>query len=190
MPVRSLFPRWAWTATVLTLALPAALFAQTGSIVGKVVDRATRQPLAGARIVIPGTALETQTNRDGEYRVANVQTGRTSVGVLRLGYRALSDTVRVLAGQSASLDFAMVPSLVTLSEVVVTGTAGNQERRAQSAQVASINASDLIKNAPISNVGELLQSRVPGVAVSSNSGSAGTSKAIRIRGSSSCAVRN
>lgn len=190
MLVRMLTRRWALSIAVLLMALPTTLLAQAGTIAGKVVDRATRQPLAGARIVIPGTALETQTNRDGEYRVTNLQAGRTSVGVLRLGYKGMSDTVRVVAGQTASLDFAMTASLVTLSEVVVTGTAGNQERRAQSAQVASINASDVVKNAPVSNVGELLQSRVPGVAVSSNSGTAGTSKAIRIRGSSSINLSN
>ena len=190
MLVRALTRRWVLPMAVLLMALPSALLAQAGTIVGKVVDRATRQPLAGARIVIPGTALETQTGKDGDYRVTSVPAGRVSVGVLRLGYRAMSDTVRVIAGQSASLDFAMAASLVTLSEVVVTGTAGNQERRAQSAQVASINASDVVKNAPVSNVGELLQSRVPGVAVSSNSGTAGTSKAIRIRGSSSINLSN
>jgi TonB-linked SusC/RagA family outer membrane protein len=190
MLARALSRRWVLPVAVLMLALPTALFGQTGTIVGKATDRTTRQPLAGARVVIPGTTLETQTNKDGEYRVTNVQPGRTSVGVLRLGYKAASDTIRVVAGQTATLDFAMTASLVTLSEVVVTGTAGNQERRAQSAQVASINASELVKNAPVSSVGELLQSRVPGVAVSSNSGTTGSAKAIRIRGSSSINLSN
>jgi TonB-linked SusC/RagA family outer membrane protein len=84
----------------------------------------------------------------------------------------------------------MTASLVTLSEVVITGTAGNQERRAQSAQVASINAAQLTKDAPVSSVGELLQSRVPGVAVSSNSGTAGSAKNIRIRGAASINLSN
>ena len=151
--------RWMPLAAVLALVLPLALSAQSGSIAGKVTDGSTRQPIADVRVVIPGTALETQTNRDGEYRLVNVRPGRALVGVFRLGYKATSDTVRVTANGVTPHDFAMTASLVTLSEVVVTGTAGNQERKAQSAQVASIPAASIVASAPISSVGELLQSR-------------------------------
>jgi TonB-linked SusC/RagA family outer membrane protein len=176
--------------TALMLIVPAALFAQTGVIVGKVIDRTSRQPISEARIVVPGTTLEAQTNKEGDYRLNNVRPGRTVVGVFKIGHKAGSDTVRVFAGQNASLNFDLLPSLVTLSEVVVTGTAGNQERRAQSAQVGSIAASDIVKQAPVSTVSELLQSRTPGVAVNNNSGSVGTAKAIRIRGASSINLSN
>jgi TonB-linked SusC/RagA family outer membrane protein len=182
--------RWVLSVAALMMIVPAALFAQTGFIAGKVIDRATRQPIAEARIVVPGTALETQSNKEGEYRLSNVRAGRTNVGLFRLGYKATSDTVRVVAGQTATLNFELSASLVTLGEVVVTGTAGNQERRAQSAQVASINAAQIVKNAPVSSVGELLQSRIPGVAVGSNSGTVGTAKTIRIRGASSINLSN
>jgi TonB-linked SusC/RagA family outer membrane protein len=182
--------RWPMLAALLTLSVPSALVAQTGIIVGKVTDRATRQPIAEAQVVVPGTALVTQTNRAGEYRLSNVPSGRVSLGVLRLGYKAISDTVRLQPGLTVTKDFDMASSLVTLSEVVVTGTAGNQERRAQSAQVASVNAAQLTKDAPVSTVGELLQSRVPGVAVSANSGTAGSAKTIRIRGAASINLSN
>lgn len=178
-----------WFA-LLMIMLPAALFAQSGTIVGTVTDASTRQPLSAVRIMIPGTTLATQTNAEGSYRITNVPSGRQTVGVFRIGYRATSDTVSVQAGQTLTLDFRMTPSLVTLSEVVVTGTAGNQERRAQSAQVASLDAAALVKTAPVSNVGELLQSRIPGVAISANSGTVGTAKAIRIRGASSINLSN
>ena len=92
----------------------------------------------------------TQTNKDGDFRLGNVRPGRTTVSAFRLGYKAVSDTVRLEAAQTVSLNMTMVASLVTLSEVVVTGTAGNQERRAQSAQVASVNAAQVFKDAPVS----------------------------------------
>jgi TonB-linked SusC/RagA family outer membrane protein len=182
--------RWMSVAAALAFAIPFALQAQTGSVAGKVTDASTRQPIADVRVVIPGTALETQTNRDGEYRLVNVRPGRITVGVFRLGYKATSDTVRVAANGVTTHNIVMTASLVTLSEVVVTGTAGNQERKAQSAQVASVSAASIVSAAPISSVGELLQSRVTGVAVNSNSGTAGTAKAIRIRGSASINLSN
>jgi len=186
--VRSL--PWLLLVALLTLLLPSGLMAQTGSVTGKVTDRATRQPIADAQVVVPGTALVTQTNKEGDYRLSNVPAGRVQVGAFRLGYKAVNDTVRLFAGQTVTRNLEMSSSLVTLSEVVVTGTAGNQERRAQSAQVASVPAAQLVKDAPVSTVSELLQSRVPGVAVSTNSGTAGAAKTIRVRGAASINLSN
>ena len=190
MRARALFIRWLFPALLAVLSVPAAAAAQNGTVTGKVTDRSTRQPVADAQVVIVGTTLVTQTSKEGDYRLSNVPAGRVNVGVFRLGYKAMGDTVRVVAGQTTTKNFDMTSSLVTLSEVVVTGTAGNQERRAQSAQVASVNAAQLTKDAPVSTVSELLQSRVPGVAVSTNSGTAGAAKIIRIRGAASINLSN
>lgn len=177
-------------ALALGPALASSLLAQTGTVAGRVTDAGTKQPLADVRVAIAGTALATLTNAAGDYRLVNVRPGRVTVALFRLGYKSAGDTVRVLAGQTATVNFQMVQSLVALSEVVVTGTAGNQERRAQSAQVASLSIPQLVNEAPIQTVGQLLQSRIPSVAVSSNSGVIGTSKTIRIRGASSINLSN
>jgi TonB-linked SusC/RagA family outer membrane protein len=192
MPMYSrVSPRhWNAVALALLLAVPPALSAQTGVISGKVTDAATRGPLAGVQVLIPGTSAATQTNVDGDYRLTNLRPGRMTVRLFRLGYKAVSDTVRLQAGETVARDYQMVASLVNLSEVVVTGTAGNQERRAQSAVVASVDASNVIKDAPITSVGELLQSRLPGVEVTTNSGSTGTARTIRIRGAASINLSN
>ncbi|MCC6931202.1 MAG: SusC/RagA family TonB-linked outer membrane protein [Gemmatimonadaceae bacterium] len=182
--------RWLQLAAGLVLVVPFALQAQTGTIVGRVTDAATQGPVAEARVTVVGTALVTSTNASGDYRLVNVRPGRVTITVFRLGYKAAGDTVRVQSGETVTLNVAMTASLAKLSEVVVTGTAGNQERRAQSAQVASLTVAEIVKEAPIRNVGEVLQSRIPGVAVSSNSGVLGTAKTIRIRGASSVNLSN
>ena len=173
------------------LAVPAvALHAQTGTIDGKVTGKGTQRPLEDARVVLPGTTLEARTNAAGEYRFFNVRPGSTVIGVYRIGYKAVSDTVRVVAGQTVTQNFQMASSLVTLSEMVVTGTAGNLERKAQAALVASVSVAGIIADAPITSVANLLQSRVPGVALTSQSGTAGTGTTIRIRGASSINLSN
>ena len=178
-------------ALVFLLAIPvAALRAQTGSIAGKVIDRVTQQPLADSRVVIPGTTLEARTNDLGEFRFPAVRAGRLVVGVYHIGYKATSDTVSVTAGRASAVTMQMTASLVTLSELVITGTAGNLERKAQAALVASVSAKSIIETAPIATVGSLLQSRVPGVALTSQSGTAGTGTTIRIRGASSINLSN
>ncbi|MEP6763632.1 MAG: carboxypeptidase-like regulatory domain-containing protein, partial [Gemmatimonadaceae bacterium] len=177
-------------ATLLTLCPWSVVRAQTGIIVGKVIDASTRQPVANARLVLSGGAVETQSNEAGDFRLANVRAGSVIVAMFRLGYKTMADTVTVVAGETVTANFQLTASLVTLTELVVTGTAGNQERKAQSALVASVTASDIIKDAPVASVSDLLQSRVPGVALSSTSGTAGTSTAIRIRGASSINLSN
>lgn len=188
---RAIIRRLAVIAAVLLVALPSrALLAQTGTISGKVTDAATALPVADARVVLAGTTFEAQTNKDGDFRLTNVKPGRTGVSVFRLGYKASRDSVMVVAGQTATLNIKMTQSVINLSEVVVTGTAGNQERKAQAALVASVKAADVIKDAPITSVANLLQSRVPGVALSAQSGTAGTATTIRIRGASSINLSN
>jgi len=172
------------------LALPLAAQAQTGTITGKVTDAATKQPIADARVLITGTVLGTQTNAQGEFRLTQVRSGMVPVSVLRLGYKSMRDSVRVADGATATINFALSQSAINLSEVVVTGTAGNQERKAQSALVASVKAADIIADAPITNVASMLQSRVPGVALSAQSGTKGAATQIRIRGASSINLSN
>jgi len=161
-----------------------------GSVAGMVTQRDNAQPLAGARIVVPGTAIEVITNIEGMYRVPAVRAGRVQVVVYRVGYRSMTDTVEVIAGQTARLDFGIEVSRVQLSDVVITGTAGNQERRAQPAVVTTVPVADLAKDSPAQNFSQLLQSRVAGVSVSSASGTVGTSRRINIRGASSVNLSN
>ncbi|MBI3568225.1 MAG: SusC/RagA family TonB-linked outer membrane protein [Gemmatimonadetes bacterium] len=190
MSHRASIRRWALAVGLLLMLPVKALFAQTGAIAGKVTDAATKQPLADARVVIPGTSFETVSDRAGEFHFATVRAGATVIGAFRLGYKAVSDTIRIVAGQTTNVALQMTATLVNLSEVVVTGTAGNQERKAQAALVASVSAADVIKDAPVSNMANLLQSRVPGVSLSSQSGSAGSATMIRIRGASSINLSN
>ncbi|MBI5600998.1 MAG: SusC/RagA family TonB-linked outer membrane protein [Gemmatimonadetes bacterium] len=183
--------RRAGLAFAILVSIPfAALSAQTGSITGKVIDKVSQRPLTEARVVIPGTTLEARTNDLGEFRFAAVRPGRLVVGAYHIGYKATSDTVVVTAGRASTVTLQMQASLVTLSELVITGTAGNLERKAQSALVASVSAARVIETAPIATVANLLQSRVPGVALSTQSGTAGTATTIRIRGASSVNLSN
>ena len=174
MKVRAFPNRSFLSAVAFLTALSSELVAQTGTVTGKVTDAANQRPLSDVRVTVIGTALSTQTTADGDYRLTNLRPGRLTIQVFRLGYRAGGDTVRVVAGQTTTLNIALAQSLVTLSELVITGTAGNQERKAQSAQVASISAPQLLRDAPVKTIGELLQSRAPSVAINSNSGVIGS----------------
>jgi len=187
---RSILVGAAAALMALVAITPAVAQAQNATLVGKVTDAASGAPIGGASVLIGGTTLVGVTNDAGEYIIANIRPALVTVSVQRIGYQAKGDTVRLAAGARVTKDFTMSATVSRLSEVVVTGVTGDTRRAAQAAVVATISASDIVRNAPISNVNELLQSRLPGVSVNAASGSVGTSRSIRIRGASSISLSN
>ena len=162
----------------------------TGSVTGTISDAASLRPLEGARVRVAGTALQAITDLRGIYRLSNVPAGDVKLQVNRIGFRSVEKIIALGAGQTSVQDMALTGSAVTLEEVVVTGTAGDQSRRAQGAQIADISVSDVLKTAPVRTLEQVLQSRTTGVSVTQASGTSGAFSAIRIRGASSISLNN
>ncbi len=190
--------RWSFVGRALAVgALAMSVFGRsgaaqgtTGTVTGSVTSAESKLPLADVRVQVVGTLTGAVTNPQGQYRLPNVPAGQVTLSYTRVGYKAERIKVTIVGGQTTNHDQALNETTVKLSEVVITGTAGNQERRAQSAVVASVDASTITENATISTVGELLTARTPGVAISRASGSVGTASQIRIRGNSSISLSN
>jgi TonB-dependent starch-binding outer membrane protein SusC len=179
--------RW---LTVLSGALVtgAALSAQAQGVVrGKVTDVATGRPISGATVTISGTTLSSGTNDAGEYSIASVTSGPHEVIARRIGYARGTQTVTVSTGADVTADFAMRISAATLDAVVVTGTAGDAEKRTLGNSITQIDAAELTAKTTVTNVSEILQSKTPGVSVLPGSGAPGTAGELRIRGASSMA---
>jgi len=172
------------------LSAPRLAAQQRATIQGTVTDAASGAPIADARVAIRGTTLQAVSNARGVYRITGVAAGTLTVQIRRIGYKTFETTVTLAEGQEFTGDYQLTGSVVLLEEVVVTGTAGAQQRRAQAATVSDIDASGLTAVAPVSTVADILQSRVPGVSVTSASGSSGTSNQIRVRGVSSISLSN
>lgn len=173
-------------------ALPAAAAAQDAVITGRVTG-VSMAPAAGAVVAIPSLELSTVTNDLGNYRLlvpaAQVQGQSVSVTVSMLGHETQQASITLNAG-NIRRDFTLTERAIALDRIVVTGTAGQMERRAQSALVESLDASRISEVAPVTQVGDLLQSRVAGVSVQGASGVSGTAQTIRIRGAASISLSN
>ncbi|HVE77853.1 MAG TPA: TonB-dependent receptor [Gemmatimonadaceae bacterium] len=109
------------------LALPLAATAQTstGSISGRVTDRAGNEPLVGATISISGTQLGAITRDNGTYRVV-VPAGRHELRVRLIGYGLARDSITVEPGATATVDFGLERAVTALEEVAITGTRGEE----------------------------------------------------------------
>ncbi len=174
------------------LGLPASVSAQSAVVSGAVVSQ-TQEPVRGALVSIQGTDASAVTNDNGFFRInvpeSLVHGQNAKLEVSSIGYKT-SDIDFVLRPGNIRLDVKLAEQAVALDAVVVTGTAGQQERRAQSAVVSSVNAAKVTEVAPITTVSNLLQARAPGVVLTNSSGSAGTASDIRIRGVSSISLSN
>jgi TonB-linked SusC/RagA family outer membrane protein len=170
------------------LLIPAAVRAQTGTVGGTVTDQVTNQPVVAARVAVVGTALYAHTNAQGRYVLPNVRVGQVTLKVSGIGYGATTRVVTITAGGIAAEDFALTLQPYSLDEVVVTAT-GEQEKRTQSNQIASIRADSLAMQAPVNDLNDLLTSRAPGVSVF-ESPLTGAEARVRIRGANSISLSN
>lgn len=176
----------ALAVTVLLLSGAGPLMAQaTGTITGTVQSASSRTPLPDVRVQVLGTTRTAMSGEDGRFTITAVPAGQRTVRANRLGYSSREATVAVESGQTANVELFLSASAIVLGEVVVTGTAGAQEKREIGNSVGTIQVADQLEAAPISNATQLLTARSPGLSLMANSGQAGTSSNIRIRGAGS-----
>jgi TonB-dependent starch-binding outer membrane protein SusC len=184
--------RMALCTALVAAVLPAAAAAQTATFTGA-VRSTTQSPVRGAIVAIPSLDVSTVTNDQGLYRLVvpegQVRGQQASITVTSIGYSTTEATVTVGAGAHVQ-DFTMEEEAISLDEVIVTGTAGRQERRAQAATIASINAQKVAEVSPVTNIASMIQARTPGVMLRMGSGTAGTAQTIRIRGQASITLDN
>jgi TonB-dependent SusC/RagA subfamily outer membrane receptor len=143
-----------------------------------------------AQVYVAGTELGATTDQDGRYLIQNVPPGEREVRVRLLGYGDRSQTVTVPAEGTLAVNFELATQAIALDAVLVTGTAGRRERRAQGATIANVSMAQLADVAGVTDVGEVLQARLPGVSLTQGSGVAGSGHQIRIRGASSISLSN
>lgn len=154
----------------------------TGTIRGRVTDAGSGRPIPEAQIQVGGTGIGALTNAAGEYVITNVPVGARTLTARRIAYAQQSRSVTVAAGAEARGDFALQPSASQLDALVVTGTAGAQEKRTIGNAVTQLDVADVTARTTSLNVSDVLQGRTPGVVVSAGSGSPGTSSEITVRG--------
>ena len=90
----------------LTLATPIVGSAQSGTVTGRVTDRARGTPVAEATVIVVGIERGARTDDNGQYRIVNVPAGSQRVRALRLGYEAVVDTVDVPPGGTVTVGFS------------------------------------------------------------------------------------
>ena len=170
------------------LVVPSIGAQQGGTVTGRVLDSQSGLPLAAVQVFISALDLGGLTQQNGRYLLQNVPAGTHTLTVARIGYRTTEAQVSVGGGQTVEQNFGMTEEALQLDEIIVTGTPGGTQRRAIGNSVVTVNASDIIAVAPVSNMQELLSGRTPGLQFTRRTGNVGSGSPIRIRGIGSFAL--
>ncbi|TDW96942.1 SusC/RagA family TonB-linked outer membrane protein [Dinghuibacter silviterrae] len=143
---------------------------------GKVTDKTTGLPLAGATVTIKGTPVATTTDVDGSFLI-KIPPGHTTVIVTFAGYEP--QELEVHNGRLKA-KIALIPSEKSLDDVVVIGY-GTVKKRDLTGSVSTVKASDIVRS-PTGNALEAIQGMVPGMDIVQTSGQANANVNIEIRG--------
>jgi TonB-linked SusC/RagA family outer membrane protein len=140
-------------------------FAQDKTVTGVVSDKTG--PLPGANIVVKGTTRTAQTDFDGKYSI-KAKAGEVLV-FSYTGYENFTATV----GASNTIN-ATLQEGVVLTEVVLDGY--RTTAKVKSAVAQTTISAKTIENRPNASFLQSLQGQVPGLQISTSSGSPGTAK--------------
>jgi len=163
---------------------------ETTAIQGRVLDARSGQGVVGASVTVQGTTLGAVTGEDGRFRIGNVPPGTHTIVARRLGYAPHRQTVVVGAEQVALADIVLENAAISLDQVIVTGTAGAEQRRSIGNAVSTISAEDAISKSAAQSISTLIGARAPGVTIAPGTGRLGSGPAIQIRGRSSIGLDN
>lgn len=148
--------------------------AQERKITGNLVDN-QNLPIIGASVIVKGTSKATSTGAGGTFSIT-AKTGDKIVFSF-LGYNPQELTV----GSANTYKVTIQESTASLNDVVVVGY-GKSTRKALTSSISTVKGDDLNKGA-ISDVGQMLQGKVPGLNIS-RSGDPNRNAAIIMRGAS------
>jgi TonB-dependent starch-binding outer membrane protein SusC len=182
LPVRAV--GWLVALALVFAATPLLEAQAAGTITGTVRSAVTNQPLPGVQVVVRGTQRGSLTDTEGRFVVPNVAAGPQTVDASLIGFQRGSETVAVVGGQGVQVAFLLQQSAVAIEGIVVTGTGTPVARRRLSAPVDVLSGA-AIDEAAATNIGQLLQGRVPGAVVQSISAQPGQAPRINFRGVSS-----
>ena len=157
------------------------LFAQTRTIKGEVTDAQNGDSLIGATIMVEGEKGGTVTDFDGNF-VLQVSSSAKKIKVSYIGY------IDKILAISENMKVNLESDSKALADVVVIGY-GTARKSDLTGSVATVKAKDFNKGL-VSSPEQLINGKVSGVQIMSNSGSASAGSTIRVRGGASLNASN
>jgi len=172
-----------FSVALLTLFSMSVVFAQL-KVTGKVTDSKTGEPISYATVAVKGaSSVGTQTDDNGNYTITMPQ-GSTTLVFIFIGYA----TQEVAVGNRSTINVALVPDAIQLEETIVV--AYGVAKKSTYTGAAAVVRAEAIKDAPNVSFQNALTGKVAGLQVTTNSGQAGSTPTLRLRGIGSVYANN
>lgn len=107
------------TGIILFISSVQILFAQSGSIKGKITT-SDGKPAEFVNVILKGTTKGTVADADGNYQITNLKDGSYTVQATFVGLKTESKKTTIVNGQTQTLDFVLEANANQLQEVLVT----------------------------------------------------------------------
>lgn len=136
-------------------------FSQSGTITGSITNT-TQMPLSGISVTIKNTTTGTQTDRNGSFKINNIETGSYTIKLSHIGFKTKEITVLISNNQILNINpITLYEGNEILSEVIVEGERRNKFSRRKTAYVSKLPLKDIENTQVYSTItNELLQSQV------------------------------
>ena len=157
------------------------LMAQTRTIKGEVTDAQNGEALIGATVMVEGEKGGTVTDFDGNFSL-QVSSSAKKIKVSYIGY------IDKVLSISENMKVKLESDSKALADVVVIGY-GTARKSDLTGSVATVKSKDFNKGL-VSSPEQLINGKVSGVQIMSNSGSASAGSTIRVRGGASLNASN
>lgn len=161
-----------------------SLFAQEQKVSGTITEKSTGTGLANVSVTVKGTNIGTRTDEKGSFSFQVPRPGDVQLEISLVGYVKKQVTAKSGEPLSITLD----QEAISLNEVVVIGY-GTVKKKDLTGSVASISGK-AIADAPVPNIAQAMQGKLPGVSVVTQDGRPNADVAIRVRGGTSVSQSN
>lgn len=105
---------------IILSGVPALLFAQQGSVKGRVYDESNNEPVAFANIVVFGTKIGSTSDLDGNFIFTGLEPGFIKLAASAVGYETkVTIDFQITNAKTAFMDIAMKPKEFELQEVEI-----------------------------------------------------------------------
>jgi outer membrane receptor protein involved in Fe transport len=158
--------------TVLTLLISVSftgVFAQTGTITGKVFDK-NNAPVTGASIKVTGSTRGANTDIEGRFSIG-IAAGTYVLEISALNFKTGKETVVVKIGAIVDVQIMLQANVKEIEAVTVTSSGRRKETTAamilfqkNTNTIAQVISAEAIKKSPDRTTSEVLK-RIPGASI-------------------------
>lgn len=126
----------------LLLMFATTSWAQTTGIKGVVADKASKETLVGATVLIQGTTIGSTTDLDGNYKITSLAPGNYNLVVSYISYKTqLIEKVKVVKDEILELNIELEGNSVALEGVVISA---NRRQGTDISMLSSVKTSSLV----------------------------------------------